>query len=60
MKRRLKPAAPVVRRAWMTHWPARPYSFWVDVAKAMKRERARHNDVEKLKEICRTIDTRYA
>ncbi len=60
MKRKLKPTPVTVRGEWMRHWPTRPYSFWVEVAKHMRANRISSRNTDGLLDACRIVEQRRA
>ena len=50
---------PTVCTHWRRLWPRRRGAFWWYVGCVVKVRRVRHNDVDKIKEVCRLVDQAY-
>lgn len=50
---------PTTKKEWLRLWERRPLSFWWHVAYVIKDRRVRHNNHEKIQEICAEIDAAF-
>jgi len=50
---------PTTKKEWLRLWDRRPLSFWWHVAYVIKDRRVRHNNHEKIQEICAEIDAAF-